>query len=212
MSARRPYIDPLRATLVVCAWLLAQPLLAQSGSSRQAVGPGTASPQGGTVTASGVALNSFAGCDNASLDITLTSVGASRELGLATNASGDVLTQFEQATGIPDFSGTYVNYAIGIPAQPSGTLVGSYAYIGTTPPTAATTGEFFVLYNCTTLEVLQSCFGPYGGCPQTAQEALASAPEAVSVPALSPWSLGLLLLLTTTLGAYFGLSGRTRPS
>lgn len=32
-------------------------------------------------TAEGVALNAFAGCNNADLDISLTTVGATRELG-----------------------------------------------------------------------------------------------------------------------------------
>ncbi len=131
-------------------------------------------------TAQGVALNAGANCDYAALDITLTTVGATREYGLVTNEAGDVLEEFEQGTGIPNFSGTFVNYGILLsPSQPAGTIIGSYAYIGETPPSAADTAEFFVLYECSDSganDVLYACYGPYGTCPQTAQEALSLIP------------------------------------
>ncbi len=53
-------------------------------------------------------------------------------------------------------------------AQPPGTVIGSYAYVGETPPIASDTAEFFILYNCSTRQVLYQCFGPYGVCPQRA--------------------------------------------
>ena len=94
-----------------------------------------------------VALNVNAGCSNADLDLTLTTVGAIREIGQATNLAGATLYTFEQATVLGTFSGTYTGYTISplAPAQPAATLIGSYAYVGTTPPTAATTAEFFVM-------------------------------------------------------------------
>jgi hypothetical protein len=73
-----------------------------------------------------------------------------------TNAAGPIVTPFEQATPfLGTFSGTFVGYQIPdsanpMPAQPPGTLIGSYAYVGTTPPSSGTTAEFFVLYNCST--------------------------------------------------------------
>jgi hypothetical protein len=147
----------------------------------------------GAVTAQGVALNAAASCSNADLDLTLTTVNATREFGLSTNLAGTTLNTFEQMTQLPNFSGTFVDYKVSpLPLQPTGTLIGSYAYVGTTPPTAATTGEFFVYYNCTTLQVLLSCVGPYGTCPQTAQQAQA---QQNTIPALAPWGLAIAMLL-----------------
>jgi hypothetical protein len=150
-------------------------------------------------TAQGVALNINAGCSAANLDLTLTTVGASREFGLATDLTGATLNTFEQATpSLGTFSGTfepvdgsgYHIQPLTPPALPS-TLIGAYAYVGTTPPSAATTAEFFVYYNCSTRQVLLSCFGPYGSCPQTAQAAQAAIP----IPALDTWRLALAMLL-----------------
>jgi len=128
-------------------------------------------------TAQGVALNAFAGCTNANLDITLTSSGATREYGLTTNEAGDVLGEFEQGTSLGNFSGTYIGYGMPVvPDQPEGTVIGSYAYVGETPPSAVDTAEFFVLYECSNSganTILDTCYGPYGTCPQTAQQALA---------------------------------------
>ena len=160
-------------------------------------------------TAQGVALNANASCSNADLDLTLTTEGAVREFGLATILSGQTLTQFEQATSLGTFSGTFVGYHIPDPlnpisAQPPGTLIGSYAYVGTTPPDAATTAEFFVYYNCSTRQVLLSCFGPYGTCPQTAIRAQAAIP----IPTLDKSGLALAMLLLA-LSAWFVLRQRS---
>jgi hypothetical protein len=162
-------------------------------------------------TAQGVALNANAGCTTADLDLTLTTVGATREFGLATNLSGATLTTFEQATLLlGTFSGTFNGYVIGPvgadppwPAQPAGTMIASYAYVGTTPPTAATTAEFFIFYNCSTRQVRLSCFGPYGTCPKTAQQA-----AALPVPALDRTSLALAMLVLA-LSAFFVLRRRS---
>jgi hypothetical protein len=145
-----------------------------------------------TATAQGVALNASAGCGNGNLDITLTTVGANREGWRATNLAGSTLSQGEgAATGLSTFSGTFTGFQLVFsPSQPADTQVASYAYVGETPPDASNTAEFFVFYDCTSRTVLLSCFGPYGGCPQTAQQALA---------ALSPKvpTLGALALLGT---------------
>ena len=145
-------------------------------------------------TAQGVALNASAGCSAADLDLTLTTVGATREFGLATDSTGATLNTFEQATPfLGTFSGTFVGYGIHplTPAPFPSTLIGAYAYVGTTPPTAATTAEFFVYYNCSTRQVLLSCFGPYGTCPQTA----AAAQAVIAIPALDKTGLMLAMLL-----------------
>ena len=77
-------------------------------------------------TAQGVALNAGAGCDNADLDLTLTTVNAHRELGLITNAAGATLGSFEQSSGLSTFSGTFVGYGQPVsPTQPPNTLIGS---------------------------------------------------------------------------------------
>jgi len=104
------------------------------------------------------------------LDVTLTTFGASRESWRGTNLSGTTLSQGEGPTTLSNSSGSVSSFAIPFAvAQPPNTVIGSYVYIGQTPPSASNTAEFFVRYNCTTREVLLSCFGPYGTCPQTAQ-------------------------------------------
>jgi len=162
-------------------------------------------------TAQGVALNVNAGCTTGDLDLTLTTVGATREFGRATNLAGTTLSEFEQGTtSFGTFSGTFTGFVIGPvgadppwPPQSPGTLIASYAYVGTTPPTAATTAEFFVYYNCSTRQVLLSCFGPYGTCPQTAIQAQAVIP----IPTLDKAGLALAMLLLA-LSASFVLRQR----
>jgi len=153
-----------------------------------------------TATARGVVLNAAAGCGDASLNITLTTSGAVREYWHATNLAGTTLAEKEAATTLTDFNGTFVNFQIGLAAvQPANTLIGTYAYVGETPPTAATTAEFFVYYNCTTRQALLTCFGAYGTCPQSARQAeLALSP---SIPTLSQWGLVLTALLVAGAGA-----------
>lgn len=128
-----------------------------------------------TVTAEGVALSADASCSNANLDLTFTSSDVDREAGKSSIVDGSEFSVFEQDSGLDDFdSETYFGYGIGLAPQPTGTVVGSYAYLGDTPPTAAGTAEFFVLYRCYDLEpnsVLFTCFGDFGSCPSTAREA-----------------------------------------
>jgi len=169
-----------------------------------AVLPGAASA---SAVAQGVALNASAGCSNGNLDITLTTVGANREGWRATDLSGSTIAQGENPAGLANFSGTFVGFQIVFsPAQATGSQVASYAYVGETPPSPTDTAEFFVFYKCSTREVLLSCYGPYGTCPQTAQQALAAL--APRIPTQGPLALTLTALLIAAAGA-FVLSRRT---
>jgi len=141
------------------------------------------------VNATGVALSVGADCATyADLDITFTSDAApTHEYGLITNKAGAALGEFLQSTWFQNWSGTYVGYGMPIgPDQPEGTLIGSYAWVGENPPSAATTGEFFVAYECSDVgasNVVYTCAGPYGTCPRTAADYLASlAPGSGLVP------------------------------
>jgi hypothetical protein len=92
-------------------------------------------------------------------------------------------------------SGSYTgpfNAPIAIPQTPN-TLIGTYGSVGDYPQTV-NTAEFFILYNCTTQQVLYSCRGNSGRCPRTAAQALAiiSAPIPVDTPALVAAALVLL--------------------
>lgn len=132
-----------------------------------------AKPAHAASTASGVALNANVTCSNLQLDITLTTVGATREYGLATTETA-TLNEFEQFTGLGNYSGTYIGYNYPASPQTEGTIIALYAYVGETPPTAADTGEFFVLFECSNTPgsntVIDTCYGPYGSCPQTVQD------------------------------------------
>jgi hypothetical protein len=151
-----------------------------------------------SATAQSVTLDASAGCSNGRIDITLTTVGALRESWRATNLAGTTLTQGEGPTGFGtgSFSGFFPQ--VFSPSQPAGTLIGSYAYVGTTPPDPLSTAEFFVFYDCTSLQVIQSCYGPYGTCPQTAQEAAAAL--APRIPTLGAVTLTLLAALVAAAG------------
>ncbi len=130
-------------------------------------------------TATSVALNAAADCADADLDLGIVAGDVDREYGLATNLAGVTLDEFEQdSTGLDNLDGVFDGYGINVsPDQPNGTIIGSYAYLGTTPPQAATTAEWFVLYRCGTdgdNQVLDTCFGDYGTCPRTAAQGLAA--------------------------------------
>jgi hypothetical protein len=153
-------------------------------------------------TAQGVALSTSAGCGNANLDLTLTTSGATTELGQWTKTGDNSVSVFKTpTTALASFGpGTFQGYKITIsPQQPPNTLIGAYAYVGDDPPAPSNTAEFFVYYNCATREVLYSCYGPYGRCPQTAQQAAdLTVPR---VPTLSAWALVLTALLVAGGGA-----------
>jgi len=163
-----------------------------------ALSPGEAAA---SAVAQGVALNPAAGCSNGNLDITLTTVGAQREGWRATTLSGSTISQGEVPTGLVTFSGTFTSFQIVFsPAQAADSQVASYAYVGATPPSANDTAEFFVFYKCSTREVLLSCYGPYGTCPQTAQQAVAVL--APKVPTQGPLALVSTALLLAAAGGF----------
>jgi|APFre7841882724_1041349.scaffolds.fasta_scaffold35001_2 hypothetical protein len=122
-----------------------------------------------------------------------------REFGRITNGSGLTIGSYEIASTLTGgtFNRTW-QQPITLP-QPPDTLIGSYGSAGDNPPTSAGTSEFFVLYNCTTKQVLYSCTGSYGSCPTSALEGIAKIAE--SIPATSPAPLAALLLALFATGA-----------
>jgi hypothetical protein len=133
--------------------------------------PATASS---LVTATSVAPTATASCSYAGLDLGIAAGAVTAEFGLVTTMSGQIGGFDPKNTGLAGFDGLYEDFTLSIPAQLEGTIIGSYAWVGTDPPTAADTAEWFVLYRCSDSganEVLDTCFGDYGTCPQTAAEA-----------------------------------------
>jgi hypothetical protein len=123
-----------------------------------------------TVTAANtatVSLDPSSSCTQGRLQITVNlDVSRSREYGIATTSGGTVLVQFEHASGPgTTYSGGF-NYGTYSAAQPAGTLIGLYGYLGQTPPSSSNTAEFFLAYDCSTLAVVKSCAGAYGSCPR----------------------------------------------
>lgn len=120
-------------------------------------------------------------------------VNPAREFGDVTNLAGTRIGGFpDQPSPLTggSFNGTWTQ-PLTLP-QPPNSLIGSYGGAGDNPPTTANTAEFFLLYNCTTRQVLYRCTGNYGTCPKTAQAALGRISEAI--PAASPAALAALLL------------------
>ena len=155
-----------------------------------ALAPLTASA---TATALGVALNAAAGCITSDLNISLTTSGATTDSWLPTTLAGPI-GGGSNATALANYAGPPVPFSIPLsPQPPPNTLIGAYATVGDAVPTAANTAEFFVYYNCTTRQVLLSCFGPFGSCPRTALQAAAFIGP--RVPTLGAWALPLAVLL-----------------
>ncbi|WP_334141349.1 hypothetical protein [Rhabdothermincola sp.] len=126
------------------------------------------------ITATSVSLNSAANCSVAHLDIGMEAGTVTHEAGFVTGIDG-LLDSFIQSSSFSGFSGTFSTYGMPMPDQPDRTIIGSYAWIGTNPPNAANTAEWFVLYLCDPAgnnEVLDTCYGDYGTCPQTALDGL----------------------------------------
>lgn len=141
----------------------------------------TALPAGAAtgITATSVALASTgATCARADLAIGMVATSTDTETGLITNAAGETLGQFNHFNDWAGQDGVYDGYGQPVsPAQPEGTVIGSYASAGTAPMSTASAVEWFVLYACSDTPggnvVLYSCFGDLGTCPTTAVEALA---------------------------------------
>lgn len=131
----------------------------------------TAPPAGADAPSfAAVSLGADASCDYGQVEIDSTATSApAREAVIATTSLEPVpLVDLEQASTIgSSYSGPF-NYPFPA-AQPTGTRIGLYGYLGETPPSAAGTSEFFVVYACDTAganEVVNVCSGPYGTCPQ----------------------------------------------
>jgi hypothetical protein len=123
-----------------------------------------------------------------------------REFGRITNLAGTVLGSYDQASPLTggSFNGTW-RQDIGI-LQPPNTLIGSYGGAGDNPPSRANTVEFFILYNCTTRQVLYSCSGNLGTCPATAAQGLERITQAI--PSQSPPTLVAMLLVLAGTGTW----------
>ena len=135
----------------------------------------------------------------ADLNLAWTGAGLHEEFGVASDRNGSNIGTFGPSSSANnDWNGLY---AIPITtAQPAGSLIGSYAWVGTNPPTPATAIEFFVVYNCSTRTVLFRCFGPYASCPTTVAAALALLPRP-SIPAASVQMLVAAITLISLCGA-----------
>ncbi len=129
-----------------------------------------------TAEATSVALNEEADCSNGDLDMGIRTTGdVPREAGVTTDVTGAVLGEFDQSTNFDDYDNTFIGYGQPIDtSQADGTVIGTWAYIGATPPDA-NTAEWFVLYRCEgtdgtgTQDVLFECFGAFGTCPTSAE-------------------------------------------
>jgi hypothetical protein len=162
------------------------------------------------VTANSVAFSGGDGCSTGRIDVALTNSGATRESWRATNLAGTTLIAGEGPNGFSSGTTTGFFPQPFVSSQPVGTLIASYAYVGETPPSATSTAEFMVFYKCAlpVAEVLLVCFGPYGTCPQTAQEAMLLIGTAPRIPALGPLTLALMAMLVAGVGG-FALARRT---
>jgi hypothetical protein len=122
-----------------------------------------------------------------------------REFGTLTNPTGTVIGSYSRPSPLSGgtFSGVW-QQPITLP-QPPNTLIGSYGGAGDNPATAAHTAEFFVLYNCTTRQVLYRCSGNLGSCPTTALQGIARISEAI--PTTSNATLAALLAAIVASGA-----------
>ena len=140
------------------------------------------------IEAQGVALSTSASCSWGDIDATYAATAVSVAALSFTAADGTVLESYSVDAYQSDFVGTEAVISETEAPPPAGTIVGVYYRVGQEPPSASTTGEFFVLYRCDdvgdyqggTNEVLQTCFGDYGTCPQSAAEALAPATTTTS--------------------------------
>jgi hypothetical protein len=160
-------------------------LLALTGALTLTVGlvavPATVVSAAEGLEATSVALSASADCSSsANLDVGMTvAVDTNSETGTVTNLEGDVLSQFDQDGNWNGTDEVYTDYGNSIEVeQPEGTIIGSYASVGSEPLTSDSAIEWFVLYRCGERgqsTVLDSCYGDYGTCPQTAAEGVAAA-------------------------------------
>jgi hypothetical protein len=181
----------LLAFLLAVALACATPLATAQGAPK-------------AVAAQSVDIDPGANCiSNANLLVSWTGAGNHFEYGLVTSeTSGNTAigTFGPQNSANDSFSGTYLNSFVTV--QPGNTLIGSYAWVGANPPTAGSTVEYMVVYNCTTRAVFFKCYGPYGGCPMTAAAAIGLVTSRSMVPTVSPGVLIALMLVLAGVGAF----------
>lgn len=147
----------------------------------------------GTIVAEGVQLATSASCAYGDVDLTYAATGVTDASLSFTAADGSVLESYAGAPFRGEYSGTENVLSDAEVPPPAGTVLGVYVWIGSAPPAAATTAEFFVLYRCDAVGnddggsnvVLSTCVGPYGTCPQTAQEALEPTTTTTAGPSTS---------------------------
>ncbi len=167
--------------------------------------------------ATGVAVSAGSNCNTANMDLSMmTDSSVTREGGIVTNAAGEVLMTFDQTTSIlVGFSGTFFGYGMGgwSSSQPAGTVIGLYAWVGTPPYSAANSIEWFIAYVCDTGEVVYSCYGPYGACPQSVTQINAGGASALNCPnprpanyTLRPVPAGALAYFEPRSDAYAGFN------
>lgn len=171
--------------------------LAALGTSLFALVLGASSALAATALA--VDIDPGANCTSrADLNLSWTGAGLHDEFGVATDRIGSNIGTFGPSSSANnDFAGTYQ-----IPIttqQPPNSIVGSYTWVGSNPPTPASAIEFFVLYNCTTRAVLLRCLGAYGSCPQSAAAAIGLLPRP-AIPASSSEMLAAMMALIMIVG------------
>jgi len=173
----------------VLAWLCAGILALALGTS-----------SAWAATALSADVDAAANCTSrADLNVSWAGAGVHDEFGVATDRLGSNIGTFGPTSSAnSDYNG---GYQIPITTQQApGSVVGSYAWVGTNPPAPSSAIEFFVLYNCTTHAVLLRCFGAYGSCPQTAAAGLAALPRE-DIPAASAQMLAAMMALILVMGA-----------
>ena len=161
---------PVRRALVAVL-VVAAPVVAATGPAGAAE----------TIVARAVALAPSASCTWGDVDVDYAADGVERQQVTFTAEGGTTLHQFEDEAYLPTHEGIEHVLSETTSPPPAGTAVAVHVLIGTTPPLATTTAEFFVLYRCDTAgndqggtnTVLYACYGDYGTCPATADEALA---------------------------------------
>jgi hypothetical protein len=152
-------------------------------------------------TALSVGLNASASCSNADLQVSWINAGDPNwQFGQDTDQTGAIIGGFGPSgprTGTNNYTGSYGQAQT--TTQPPGAITGSYAWVanGTSVPTPANAIEFSVIFNCTTKQILYSCFGAYGTCLKSASG------FSTAVPAMRPELMVAMAAILALLGALY---------
>ena len=144
-----------------------------------------------TVDARSAALSSSATCTFGDIEITYTGTGVERQVTTFSEAGDVTHHYFDVWAYTHTHDGLEYILSQTEAPPPAGAVMAVHTTIGTSPPSAETTGEFIVVYQCDPLAnaqggnnvVLATCAGPYGTCFQTAEEYLASIGQGSNPPA-----------------------------